>query len=235
MADVSMSTSDRGKGTESKKWEGHMIPGLSRDVMGFPKSIVTKLRYVDNITFTSTSGSVNLNNFRANSIFDPDQTSTGHQPMFLDIYTQVYNNYRVLGSKIKCIFTAFQEFGTAASDVTSTRGPWAVGINGTTGTASVASGPRTRMEMNEGDYRILNTRTGEDGVQIVEHDYDPERRLGRFAADDVVSAAVGGNPSNPYYWQVWVADLAATTSTVFCNVYIEYTVEFFQPSVQPES
>jgi len=38
--------------------------------------------------------------FRSNSLQDPDQTGTGHQPMFFDTYAGVYSKYRVTYAKI---------------------------------------------------------------------------------------------------------------------------------------
>lgn len=39
--------------------------------------------------------------FRGNSLFDPDFTSTGHQPRYFDTYMQLYSKYKVLGSRIR--------------------------------------------------------------------------------------------------------------------------------------
>ena len=237
MADATMSERTAQKGHEGKKWEGRIIPGLGNGMFGFPKSIVTKLRYVDNLGFTaSAANTASMNVYRANSVFDPDQTGVGHQPMFFDNYAAIYNNYRVLGSKIRVVFSPFYDY-TDSATLQSSRGPWLVGINGANTTTAVSTNMTTRAEMNEGNYKVLNARTGADGVVVVEHNYDPESRLGRLAADDVVSSTVTGNPSNAYYWQVWVAttDSTAVTSSIYANVYIEYTVEFFQPAYQSQN
>jgi len=38
--------------------------------------------------------------FRANSIYDPDESGTGHQPYMHDTYQQLYNHYEVVSSRI---------------------------------------------------------------------------------------------------------------------------------------
>jgi len=67
----------------------------------FPISIMKKLRYVDTITLNPSSVALALHAFRANSIYDPDYTGTGHQPRGTDnIMPTLYNHYTVVGSKM---------------------------------------------------------------------------------------------------------------------------------------
>ena len=40
-----------------------------------------------------------------NSLFDPDQTGTGHQPYYFDQFAALYNRYTVLGSKLTAEFS----------------------------------------------------------------------------------------------------------------------------------
>ncbi len=65
-----------------------------------PKLMV-KLRYVDTITIDPGAAAIGIHVFRANSIFDPDLTGTGHQPLLHDTYATLYDRYRVVSSKIK--------------------------------------------------------------------------------------------------------------------------------------
>nr|QTE03423.1 MAG: capsid protein [Phoenicurus auroreus CRESS-DNA-virus sp.] len=225
MGDVSMSDGKQSHGTDSLV--GRKIPGLGPRTFGFPKAIVTDLRYRSNLTITSTSGAVNYNVYRANSVFDPDQSNIGHQPMFFDNYANIYNNYRVLGSKITVTFTPLQDFSDTANNVISTRGPWLIGINGTNATTSYSATPETRMEANDSICALLNSRQGADGVMTLTDTFNSETTLGRPVQDDVNSAAVTGNPSQQWYWQPWVADYSGGTSSVVITVDIEYSVEFF--------
>lgn len=68
------------------------LPGF-----GYPDKIQTKLTYADHKTMTSGTGSLAIQQFRANSIYDPDYTDTGHQPLYFDEYAVLYNRYRVRG------------------------------------------------------------------------------------------------------------------------------------------
>lgn len=42
--------------------------------------------------------------FRGNSLYDPDYTGTGHQPLYFDQYMAMYSKYRVLGSRCKVTY-----------------------------------------------------------------------------------------------------------------------------------
>lgn len=68
------------------------------NVVAFPDKYKTKLRYVDNLQI---SGAAQQYTFRANSLFDPDFTSTGHQPFYYDQLIAVYEKYRVYETSIK--------------------------------------------------------------------------------------------------------------------------------------
>lgn len=68
---------------------------------GFADSLFVKLCYVDRIRITSSAVSYMPYVFRGNSVFDPDYTGTGHQPLYYDQYGAIYNRYCVAGSAIQ--------------------------------------------------------------------------------------------------------------------------------------
>ena len=82
----------------------------SRQVLpfgGFPERKAVRLKYVDFIKLDATpSGSATpkIHHFRANSLYDPDRTSSGHQPRGFDQHALLYDHYTVIGSKIKVTF-----------------------------------------------------------------------------------------------------------------------------------
>ena len=75
----------------------------------YPNGIIAKHKYTDQLTLSGTYvqsdiPSTALQSFRAASLFDPDRTSTGHQPLFYDEMALIYNQYRVLGAKCRIRF-----------------------------------------------------------------------------------------------------------------------------------
>jgi len=69
-----------------------------RSAMGFPKKLHVNHAYTDTASVAITpSGSFQ---FSANGLFDPNITSVGHQPMYFDNLSAIYDHYTVLRSRI---------------------------------------------------------------------------------------------------------------------------------------
>ena len=63
----------------------------SRDgVYGLGQSFRTKLKYVEAVVLQSVAGAVGRNVFSPQNMFDPNNTGTGHQPMFWDQFTSIW-------------------------------------------------------------------------------------------------------------------------------------------------
>lgn len=74
---------------------------------GFPDKWVGRLKYTDFITLDSTAtGSAvpTYHTMRANSLYDPDRSGSGHQPRGFDQLSAIYDHYCVIGSKITVHF-----------------------------------------------------------------------------------------------------------------------------------
>lgn len=68
---------------------------LSKYFDPFPAKAYYTLRYSDQITLNPGAGANASYLFRANSIFDPDYSSVGHQPYGHDNLQQIYRHYVV--------------------------------------------------------------------------------------------------------------------------------------------
>lgn len=71
---------------------------LTRFAGAFPTRLLVKLKYsqIGNLSFSGTAV-LSTAQFRCNSIYDPDYTGGGHQPMGRDQYAGIYLRYRVVG------------------------------------------------------------------------------------------------------------------------------------------
>lgn len=203
-------------GKRKRVSEARMIPGLGSLEWGFPNSIITNLRYCEVLGLTSTTGSTVSNVFRANGIFDPDYTSTGHQAMFRDAYAGVYDYYTVLGSKITI----------TAQSRSSTVG-FVIGLQGSD-TPSLSSTVTTWMEQNNGVHTLVPINAG--GSKTLFMTYSPEENIGSTTKDDNSSlTAVGADPGSAqaYYFGILAStEDISSTATLSVVVEIEYTVKF---------
>jgi len=69
----------------------------------FPVRTVKRLRYSTFVPLSSASGAVTSYVFSANGLFDPDITSTGHQPMGFDQMMLFYNHYCTTWAKMTIV------------------------------------------------------------------------------------------------------------------------------------
>lgn len=93
--------------------------------LGFPRRLTQTHRYAQTgIIQGGASGAMATYNFRCNGMFDPDATGAGHQPMYFDQLTALYDHYCVIGAKIRVTFCIAESTPT----VTQTRMPITVGV-----------------------------------------------------------------------------------------------------------
>lgn len=214
MGDTDMEATVSAK--RKRQSEAKMIPGLGPLEYGFPNSVITTLRYCKYKQLNSSTGASVANVFRANGIFDPDYTDTGHQAMYRDTYANIYSYYAVLGSKITVTFLS------RADDL-----GFIVGIQGSE-TPTPSTSVTTWMEQNNGVHSLIGPRNS--GPVTLFMTYSPVENLGSDIKDDNSSlTAVGSDPGSAqaYYFNVLGAvEDAVSTSQFTIVVEIEYTVKF---------
>lgn len=85
-----------------KRQQVRKLANIGRAII--PDQMGTILKYTDRITLTCTAGVAEIYEFKINSIYDPDLTGTGHQPVGRDEWMAFYSRYRVLSAKCKASF-----------------------------------------------------------------------------------------------------------------------------------
>lgn len=180
---------------------------------GFPRSIITKLRYCDTISLTSTTGAVGSYVFRINSCFDPDLTGVGHQPLYYDQFAAIYNYYNVNGAKI-----TFK-----VSNVDNV--PAVVGVTKSPN-GSLSSVLSTNMEDTDSVHQVIGQGIG--GRPYVELFSTYSMAMDKTISDtSETRAAVGSNPAQSFYIALYLRSLNGTSSvTVNFTVEIDFTVQF---------
>lgn len=193
-------------------------PNYQGFVSGFPKIRKVSLRYCDNFLITSTLGSLGVYSFRANSIFDPDLTGVGHQPMGRDTWATLYNHYVVLGSRIVVKQTspnnAEKISGVYLSDDTSLPYTSADGF----------------IEAKKGTWKVQNARSVVPATCVSK--YSARRFFNVVDVKDNLTrlgSPVGSNPVELAAFNVWAASEDSSTVSLRFRVVIDYIVAFSEP------
>jgi len=193
----------------------------SSQVVSIPKSLgpfarrtTRTLRYVQNIGLVVTSGFGN-HCFRTNSLFDPDRTGVGHQPMGFDQLMGLYFHYRVRKSTIKATpLTNFAANDTAILCLT---------VN----PSSVAdTSILTACERQGAKFMVASSQ--ENMRRGAMHKWDAKDYFSNPSADSL-AGQVGTNPAEESFYQIYWQDYNLVSFTMELLVEMTFDVEFFEP------
>lgn len=188
------------------------------------RSLIIADRQFVKMTYTQlvnvSGAAVIYNVWRGNSVFDPDQTGTGGQPLGYDQWANFYDRYRVYGSQmtIKTLSSA----ATAQLYVTIIPTLVATDYVGFSAAADM-SVPYHRQGMLAGTFkpcRVTNRMTTKKIMGL---------NKGEVGSDPDLSALTGANPATQWYWLGKWSFFDGSTSiptTSYAIVSVTYFVEF---------
>lgn len=194
---------------------------------GLPQGQYVVLKYSSNINLSDAVTGVDYQLFRGNSIFDPDFTGIGHQPLGYDQWAGFYNQYQVNWARIDVIFSG-QDYATATSR------PSLVGIYANTSSAAPAS-LNSLCENPVSTYGYVGTiETGPKRLSLLCRTGDI---IGdpRNIYDKDYTAAFGSNPTSQYFFNVVAQAESNTTVNVDARVTITYYCWLYDPVALTES
>jgi len=197
----------------------------------FPASIVRRLTYhEEELAFTSTSGVPGGYVFSANGMYDPNITSSGHQPLGFDQMMLMYEQYTVVSSKITV--DILNSNNTALSRATVYLSPDAV----------ILSSPNQALENGLIKTVMLFPNTTFLSCKQINMNCDIRRYFGRnrsaraLVNDPDLFGTAASNPSEQAYFVISAWDpFGANTLSYFLNVTVEYTAVFWEPRKLTES
>ncbi len=199
--------------------------GLPKSVGGLPGFLDTTMQYVQQVTLDPSAALAN-NSFNANSLYDPDQSGTGHQPSGFDTLSAMYSRYLVKKATIDCSFFL---------QGTTTSVPLAIGINLYDGSSPYGSGAIAMLEQSNGAH-LITCKNDSNGVAIprLRLTFDAKRWFGLSNLDDnreTIGALTNANPTRRAYFQVWTGptDESTDLDAVYCVARITYYVQFHGP------
>ncbi len=192
---------------------------VPRNLIGIPPSIKVNLRYQDHDTHTHTSGALQTWLFRGNSVYDPDYTNTGHQPVGFDELSAFFQYYRVVKSEI------LVKSSSLTADI-----PQLVAVRPVR--EIVAQSSITPV--------IESTRTSFDkvatnGIPCTDtrnHASVKDIFVGQNATDQDFGALVTTNPAKVFYWEIDTEPAnGASTAVLALTVIVTYEVIFSQKQI----
>jgi len=163
----------------------------------------------------SAVGVINQYGFRWNSIFDPDYSSGGHQPLYRDTYAGIYDHYAVVSARAKITFlnsTADQlAFISCVTD------------DDTSPSATVD----TLAEQSHGYSTIIGSSNGGRPSATFDLAWDCKKvlRINPYASQ-TYKTDTGSNPTEQSLLWLSVVALNSATLTVVADVTIEFDVLF---------
>jgi len=192
---------------------------------GYPATVVRRLRYATTVSITSTTGVPAGYIFRANDLFDPDFTSTGHQPEPFDQLMVAYNHFTVFKSKCTVTFR-----NASAACVVAIRQDADNTVITNADQIMEMGGVVSENVETKGTYG--NAKTLSLGVNVPKL-WGMSRK--QHLADSTQRGSASASPSEVTYFHLMAWDPGATTTTVTGYVVIDYLATFTEPRTQTES
>lgn len=160
----------------------------------FPDRINMKLKYSQ--FFSHTGSGLELQQFRGNSLFDPDLTGTGHQPNSYDQMSVLYSKYVVHACSIKIRING----GSATF----------IGVSALLATSDTAYSASSLDEVREQAYsqnRIIANTTGTP--QSYMKMYNTSKSIfGKRIIEEEYAALIGDNPDIIWVYNIYSQDIA---------------------------
>ncbi len=181
----------------------------------------SQLMYDYGHEFTATAGAIQRYRYRANDLFDPDQTGTGHQPIGFDQLMLVYEQATVIRSRISVTF------------VSELAVPIRVGISLDPDTTN--SSITDTMENGQVVTAMLGGVASGGGKNIVtlQLDCDVAKYFGRrgdIVNDVTLSCTAAASPTEQAYFTVFAfSAVNSTTSMCGFDAMLSYDSVYWEP------
>lgn len=181
-----------------------------------PQGVVVTVNYVTPMQLSDSSLGFANYFFRAASIFDPDLSGVGHQPLGHDQLETMYQRYRVLSARIT----------VEAVNSLATSSPCTFYVAPRTTTSGI--GPDSIQEATGTKHTVLSGAENNVGKLSVYMNIDKMEGDPGAKYDKDYSASFGSNPSRDAYFIVGAQNIAGGQQVaVACNVKIQYTVRCY--------
>lgn len=184
-----------------------------------PDRTFTKMKYVDFVNLNpSAAGTLGMVSYSfRTSIFDPDYTGLGHQPLWHDTYLAMYGSYRVYGIKYSIAFANTNTSQLCTCAIQHSTDP----------PESSAVGFTTILERR--GTRVVTVGSNNDRPTIVSGYMATHKPYGmtkkEFIYDEDFDSVNGANPNKASFLNIYATTLN-TSAVINTRISLTYYVEF---------
>lgn len=179
-----------------------------------PDRVIVRLPYVE--IFSITWGATNDYVYSMNSIFDPDVTSTGHQPLGHDQWALFYQNYRVISCRWSVVMV--QETNVAGFFLAVVPSNTSAGM---TSWATAAETPRSRIFHSALGTRTIHAR-GKVNCRAI-----AGLTRGQYMNNPDWSALMSAAPANQVYLHLVTTSAEGSSTEISVQVKLTFLCELF--------
>lgn len=183
----------------------------------FPSTVRVLLPYYEK-GYSIGGGLVGLANTQLcniGSIFDPDTTGVGHQPLGHDQYAAIYEQYVVLNIMYEVVIANFSAAQVVVAGVTISD------------SLTPQTDVRVLVENGGTDWRTLGFNGSNTAVATFKGKVNIAKVHGLTESEHISAhlAQFGANPAESVFMHVWAADgFSGTAPTVQCSIRLMYDV-----------
>lgn len=164
-----------------------------------PTSMRRKLNYCMKFSIDAGAGGTAASHFfSANSLYDPDRTTVGHQPAGFDEAMGLYNHFHVTGARITVMAMSQSATTPAANAIVSI-----VKRDTTSATSDV-----TQAAEQGAAFGLIGSASGAASQLTLSDSIYPAKFLGLNSSEAALRGNASANPSEECFFEVCVASLA---------------------------
>lgn len=176
--------------------------GVPRPTVAFPRTRLVRHVYYDNVTIPApqAAGSPSTYGFRANSMYDPNYSGGGHQPMYYDQMSAIYTKYQVIASFIE----------VTLDQTDSTQNNYKIVV---TSDNALQNDVAAVLEEYGASRPLINS--SRSSPKVLKASWNAKKwyktTLSGLMADNSKNTATGSNPTESIYYHIWSAPCVPST------------------------
>lgn len=205
------SSSKRTKYTTSKKKKYYtknpVAIRLGRQPI--PKQLFNRLKYAETVNVAIGVSGLGSYLYSCNGMYDPNITGTGHQPMYFDQWSAMYNHYTVLKSTMKVTVVA------------NTTGATIFSLGQDDDTTINAANSYTIWERPGYQTKVVNAPVEPSGTSLWSK-WDAKKVFGADPqSDPALQGSATSNPTEQTFYVIYFDTLPSTTVTVLVEIWYD--------------